>query len=56
MVWGRFVMASVDATRGNFNWENLPPKGYPLALLRSRDIKGEALAWFRKQIWPTLGK
>jgi hypothetical protein len=41
---------------GNFNWENLPPKGYPLALLRSWDIKGEALAWFRKQIWPTLGK
>jgi hypothetical protein len=30
-----------------------------LALLRSQDIKGEALSslasWFTKQIWPTSG-
>jgi hypothetical protein len=55
MVWGRFVMASVDATGGTLIGKTCPRKAI-LWRYCGAGIKGEALAWFRKRIWPTLGK
>jgi hypothetical protein len=41
---------------GNFNWENLPLKAIFWRYCGAGISRAMALAWFRKQIWPTLGK